>query len=226
MRIAVIGALKSEIIHLLNIFRNLEKMPARGLCVFKGGAAGHEFYFAVSGVGQLKSAAVTAALIERCCPEHIILTGSCGAVAPGVSKGDIVIAKSIIYHDIEDRFLAVLSDRLKKNFYRFAAPSSVFPFFENKFQDGKLHRGIVLSGNNPVAGTARKEELYKKWGGLCAEMEGAGFATACETAGVPWSVVRIVTDECGDLELITAGREEPLLLKKLAAYLRTSLGLR
>ena len=225
MRIAVIGALKSEIIHLLNKFPDLVRSESRGLALYEGKAGGHDLIFAVSGMGQLKCASAAAALIERSRPDQAVLTGTCGALAPGVSIGDAVIARDIVYYDISETFMDSLSERLKKGFSNFRAPESVLPFHQDSLYNGKVHRGLVLSGNNPVAGAAVKKALYEKWGGLCAEMEGAGFAAACEKAGVPWSVVRVVTDECGELEQIMSDSEPPELLKKLSDFISASLGL-
>ena len=55
--------------------------------------------------------------------------------------------------------------------------------------------GRVVSGDQFIASSQAKERLAKEFGGMCCEMEGAAIAHACHVNGVPFAVVRAISDK-------------------------------
>jgi len=53
-----------------------------------------------SGIGKVASALASALLIETFSPDLVINTGSAGGFDPDLDIGDIVIADSLMYHDV------------------------------------------------------------------------------------------------------------------------------
>ncbi len=58
----------------------------------------------------------------------------------------------------------------------------------------KIHRGTIASGDTFIADVDFKAFLKKEFGALCGEMEGGAIGHVCAANGVPFAVVRSVSD--------------------------------
>ena len=61
-----------------------------------------------------------------------------------------------------------------------------------------VFEGRVCSGDQFIGSAAAKERIVSTFGGMCCEMEGAAIAHACHIAGVPFVVVRAISDKADD----------------------------
>jgi len=60
--------------------------------------------------------------------------------------------------------------------------------------DATVVAGRIASGDAFVADPRRVAALRERFGAACAEMEGAAVAQVCARWGVPWVVVRSISD--------------------------------
>jgi len=145
-------------------------------------------------------------LVEKFGVTHIIFTGVAGSADPGVHVGDIVIAESLVQHDMDARPLfpqfevpltglsRLPSDRQMSQKLAAAARQ----FLENK-EKGKLHRGLIGSGDQFMSDPARLRTLKASLPDLLAvEMEGAAVAQVCFELGVPFGVIRTISDNANE----------------------------
>lgn len=58
--------------------------------------------------------------------------------------------------------------------------------------------GRVVSGDQFISDKAKKEWLVKTFQGYCTEMEGAAIAQACYLNGIPFLIVRAISDKADD----------------------------
>lgn len=58
----------------------------------------------------------------------------------------------------------------------------------------RVHRGLVVTGDQFISGPVRKGELYQAFHGLAAEMEGGAVAQTATLGGVPFGVLRTISD--------------------------------
>ena len=63
--------------------------------------------------------------------------------------------------------------------------------------DIKVLEGRVVSGDQFISATEQKERILATFGGLCCEMEGCAIAQAAYLNGVPFVVVRAISDKPG-----------------------------
>ncbi|MDE7524128.1 5'-methylthioadenosine/S-adenosylhomocysteine nucleosidase, partial [Streptococcus agalactiae] len=68
---------------------------------YSGRYGEHELVLVQSGVGKVMSAMSVAILVESFKVDAIINTGSAGAVATGLNVGDVVVADTLVYHDVD-----------------------------------------------------------------------------------------------------------------------------
>jgi nucleoside phosphorylase len=98
------------------------------------------------------------------------------------------LAKRVWRQTVMDRFEAIPTQELK----RFDIP---IPRVWKRAFKGRLGRGVVLAGNTLYEDGSHTKVKKEHEGRLRAvEMEGSGFASACERAGVPYVVARGIAD--------------------------------
>ena len=63
-----------------------------------------------------------------------------------------------------------------------------------------VFEGRICSGDQFIASSAARKTIISQFGGLCCEMEGAAVAQACHLNGVPWVIIRAISDKADDSE--------------------------
>jgi adenosylhomocysteine nucleosidase len=160
----------------------------------------------LSRIGKVAAAMTAAALVEKFGVTHIVFTGVAGSADPAVRVGDVVIAEAFVQHDMDasplfPRFEVpltglshlpsdlALSDRL-------AAATSTFL---EATSGPRLHRGLIGSGDLFIHDGKRLAALRSALPGLLAvEMEGAAVAQVCFELGIPFAVIRTISDNANE----------------------------
>ncbi|SDG59419.1 5'-methylthioadenosine/adenosylhomocysteine nucleosidase [Paraburkholderia phenazinium] len=163
-------------------------------------------------IGKVAAAATVSALIHAFDVEAVVFTGVAGGVGREVRIGDVVVADTLTQHDLDAsplfprfevpllgvaRFAAdqMLADQLAAATEQFVAEEG--PALAARFatQLPRVHRGLIISGDQFVASAAAVEALREALpDALAVEMEGAAIAQVCHEYGVPCAIVRTVSD--------------------------------
>jgi adenosylhomocysteine nucleosidase len=220
-RIGIISALAQEQTGLV------EEMTASSTTVHgmrsyqKGSLWGTETVCVLSRLGKVAAAATVASLIGRFKVSHILFTGVAGSADPDIKVGDIVIADQLVQHDMDSRPLfpkfeiplldlshfsasSSLTESLHKAAEKFLKEdfSSEISESERKkfgFNTPEIHRGLIASGDEFINSRSRLAELKQQLPNLMAvEMEGAAVAQVCFEFGIPFSVVRTISDSADE----------------------------
>lgn len=178
---------------------------------------GRESVCVLSRMGKVAAATTATTLIEHFGVTHILFTGVAGAADDKVKVGDIVIADQLIQHDMDSsplfpRFEIPLTGRslfdtdpemtekLKH------AVSGFFQHDLNEVIDKEdresfrlsqpvLHTGLIASGDEFITCRQRMNKLKNDLPRLLAvEMEGAAVAQVCQEYGIPFAVMRTISD--------------------------------
>jgi len=227
-RTAVIGAMPEEVATLLPLLQNRDSFQVGPFELHDGFLDGHPVTLAVCGVGKANAAALTQAMLMHGC-ERVVFTGVAGGLDPALSVGDIVVSSDAVQHDVDvtalgyelgvvpgeegvawtaDQQLAAIALEVAKE---------VVP-------DANVLMGRVASGDAFIADDARVAELRTRFSAACAEMEGAAVAQVCARWGVPWVVIRSLSDAAnGEASMdfraftqLAAGRAEKVVRGVLA----------
>ncbi|WP_338768997.1 5'-methylthioadenosine/adenosylhomocysteine nucleosidase [Massilia sp. METH4] len=160
----------------------------------------------LSRIGKVAAAMTAATLVERFGVTHILFTGVAGSADYAVRVGDVVIAESLVQHDMDAsplfaRFevpltgLAHLPSDLEMS-SRLAHAATCFLEGEN---GPTLHRGLIGSGDQFINDGVRLAALKNALPGLLAvEMEGAAVAQVCFELGIPFAVIRTISDNANE----------------------------
>jgi len=148
-----------------------------------------------TGVGKVKSAASIQYMLDHFPIEAVIFTGMAGAVNPEVKVGDIVISQNVVEHDFDLGGKGIV-ERMKIPWLE-ANPGlidlAVRASHELGFGD-RIHLGSVLTGDQAIIDSKKRKWLWDTFRGDCVEMEGAAVASVCFQNGIPFVIIRAITD--------------------------------
>ncbi len=220
-RIAIVSAMKEELHLLLAHMAGEQPVRRAGRDFWQGRLQGHEVVAVLSGIGKVAAATTAALLLAEFGAGRIVFTGTAGGLGEGVRVGDVVVADELLQHDMD---ASPLFPRHQVPLYgkaRFAADAamtaglhaasvrvldgsragSVSPAALAAFgiERPQVHQGLLISGDRFVSGRAESDALHAELPeALAVEMEGAALAQVCHDFGVPFAVVRTVSDRADD----------------------------
>lgn len=198
--LALVGAMAAETAPLLAAAEGVTPERVGPFELHRGRLDGVPVLIATCGIGKVHAAALTQALLERGAAA-VLFTGVAGGVDPTLRVGDLVVAERALQHDVDVTALGYargqvpgcegvawtadpdLRERVRGAAAAVAAAEGL-----------RVVVGTVASGDRFVADPAEVARLRAAFGAACAEMEGAAVAQVCAAWGVPWAVVRSVSD--------------------------------
>jgi adenosylhomocysteine nucleosidase len=207
--IGLICAIPQELAHLRDLLTHMNSEEEAHTRFDKGTIDGHDVVLTGSGMGKVNAALVTTLLANRFGCRAIVFSGVAGGLDPALAIGDIVVAERIIQHDA-----GVLEDERVQPYQpghvpfinptdRFGYPTdpSLLARVKDRLEavtvSGRLVYGTVLSGDQYLHCELTRDRLHREYGGSAVEMEGGAVAQVCEAFGIPWLVIRALSDLAG-----------------------------
>jgi adenosylhomocysteine nucleosidase len=203
MTTAIVSAMREELSAVLALMPDEHKQVVAGREFFAGHLHGQPVVAVLSRIGKVAAATTATVLVERFGVERIIFTGVAGGLAPGVNRGDIVIADAFLQHDLDASPIFPKYEVPLYGVDRFATDAQLTGQLARAAQralpGAALHRGLVVSGDRFVSTTAESRALQAALPlALAVEMEGAAFAQVCRDYAVPFAAVRTISDRADD----------------------------
>ncbi len=214
MKLGIIGAMPQEIDRISEELETKSIETIAGRSYHIGRFAGVDSILVFSHWGKVAAAITATTLIERFGVDCIIFTGVAGAVSPMLNVGDIVIADRLIQHDFdvsaagilskyEIPFLGISFFPVEEKLVELAKQAAEEYLMENNHppahalqRRGSVFVGMIASGDQFIANPDKLEELRAAIPDLlCVEMEGAAVAQVCHEYGIPYLVIRTISDK-------------------------------
>jgi adenosylhomocysteine nucleosidase len=167
-----------------------------GKTFFEGLLEGLTVVLSRADVGKVNSAITTQLLIDRGEVEAVIFTGVAGALVADLEIGELVIASGALYHDVDVTAFGYPLGQVPRLPKVFATDA----FLNRELQLactelGLQHRmGTIASGDSFISRPGQRETLAENFGALAVEMEGAAVAQTCYLNGIPFSLLRAISD--------------------------------
>ncbi|MDV7188125.1 5'-methylthioadenosine/adenosylhomocysteine nucleosidase [Lutibacter sp. TH_r2] len=216
--IGIISAMQEEVQALLHELKNISTTEKGKRTYYQGDLFGKKVVIVFSRWGKVASAATTTQLINDFDLNELIFTGVAGAIQPHLNIGDVVIGKHLYQHDLDARpFYNQFEIPILKQLYVETKDSSILLKATNNFIENystyvekneantfnitkpKVIKGDIASGDLFVSSKQKIAELNKGIASaVCCEMEGASVAQVCFEYDVPFSIIRIISDEAND----------------------------
>jgi len=227
---AVIGAMPEEVVRLRAALGSPRAESAGPFTWTSGELEGLPVLLAECGIGKVNAAALTQALLSAGAG-RVVFTGVAGAVDPSLAVGDVVVSVDAVQHDVDVTGLGYPLGEVPGTGRAWAADAELrtaAAAAARELGGVRVVEGRVASGDAFVADRGKVEYLRETFGAACAEMEGAAVAQVCSRWGVPFVIVRSISDTADhaaevDFRAFTelaAGRAEAVvrgLLRRLAS---------
>ncbi|MBQ2785236.1 MAG: 5'-methylthioadenosine/adenosylhomocysteine nucleosidase [Oscillospiraceae bacterium] len=202
MKLGIIGAMAVEIATLKENMVDMKQTERTGMVFYEGKLQGVDAVVVQSGIGKVNAAVCTQILCDCFGVTHVVNTGIAGSLLAELDIGDLVISRDAIHHDFDLHFwgrpigqvpgfdvIAFPADE-KMIQIAFAAAEEVNP--------GHTRIGRVASGDQFICSKEQKEKIIADTKGICAEMEGASIAHTAYRNGVPFVIIRAISDKADD----------------------------
>ena len=201
-KLGIIGAMQEEVETLLSRMENKKELRKAGSVFFEGVLEGLPAVIVQCGVGKVNAAMCTQVLCDLFDVTHLVNTGIAGSLCAELDIGDLVVSRDAMYHDVDAvhfgypygkvpgmDVIGFPADEAMMN-YAHAAAEAVNP--------GHTKVGRIASGDQFVAEKALKEKIIAVTQGLCTEMEGAAIAQTAYRNGIPFVILRAISDKADD----------------------------
>ena len=202
--IGIICAMQIEADGILARCDHIRTEEKFGMTFSHGTLHGKELVIVVCGVGKVNAAMCATVLINDYRPSLVINSGVAGAVSPVVSIGDLVVGTRAVEHDMN---ITALGDKQGEVSF----PNGKVLFFDcdkaasllleevcGGLEDTKVVRGIIASGDIFISTRPQRLRLNDRFGAIACEMEGAAIGHVCHCCGVPFVILRAISDDINE----------------------------
>jgi adenosylhomocysteine nucleosidase len=200
IKLGIIGAMEVEVKTLMDKVEGAQMREQARMTFCEGKLNGMDVVIARCGIGKVSAALCVQAMVDLYGVTHIMNTGVAGSLDARIDIADLVVATDAVEHDMDvtplgyERgqvpgmdCLAYQADRRLAEGIKQAAAKAA--------PDVRVYEGRVVSGDQFVASAQVKADLKAGFDGMCCEMEGASIAHACHVNGVPFAIVRAISDK-------------------------------
>ena len=225
-RIGILGAMPEEINGIVSLLKDKSEVIKGMRTYYLGTINDVEVVVVFSRWGKVASATTVTHLIIEFGITQLFFTGVAGAIHPSLNIGDIVIASSLIQHDLDarpimDRFEIPLLGKTMlcppreildvaiESIGELVRTKSLIQLLSLKQQEAfsllnlKMVVGQIASGDQFFASNGDKENLSAILPEvLCVEMEGAAVAQVCFEYNIPYVIIRTISDEANDNSVV------------------------
>lgn len=201
--LGIIGAMDEEIAKIKEQMENVRVMSRASMEFFEGTVNGQPVVVVRSGIGKVNAAMCTQILADVYHVDAIINTGIAGSLNADINIGDIVLSTDTLEHDMDAvAFGYPLGQIPRMDTLSFKADAKLRKAAKSVCEqvnpDVTVFEGRVVSGDQFISDKEKKQWLVDNFAGYCTEMEGAAIAHAAYLNGIPFLVIRAISDKADD----------------------------
>ena len=200
--IGIIGAMQIEVEAICAAMENTITETVGNMTFVCGDLRGKRVVCAKCGIGKVFAAMCAQTMILRYAPDCIINSGVAGTLSESLSIGQIALAEQVVQHDMDTspigdpvglisgiNIIYIPTDPTVTAALAAAVGSEGVPYL----------RGTVASGDQFICHTADKDRIRSTFETadkpvIACEMEGAAIGQVCYVNGVPYGILRAISD--------------------------------
>ncbi|MDO4763540.1 MAG: 5'-methylthioadenosine/adenosylhomocysteine nucleosidase [Flavobacteriaceae bacterium] len=205
MKIGIIGAMEVEVEFLKEALKDRKDKIINGFEFSEGKIGNHEVVVLLSGIGKVSAAVATTLLINKYQPELLINTGTAGGLKDS-KVYDIILATEVRHHDVDVTAFGYEIGQQAKMPPAFSSDENWLKKAENhcKKYSENIRLGVVVSGDSFISDRERKLWIEEKFPmALAVEMEASAIAQTCYILGVPFLMLRAISDSAGEGDTVS-----------------------
>ena len=202
-KIGIIGAMELEVEQLKKEMAVESVIKKAGMDFFEGTLSNVPVVVVRSGIGKVNAALCVQILADVFQVSHVINTGVAGSLNAKLDIGDILISRDALHHDMDTTIFGYQPGEVHQmGFREFRADERMMELAREACEkvnpDIRVMFGRVVSGDQFISSKEVKERLIALFQGDCAEMEGASIAHGAYLNGLPFVIIRAISDKADD----------------------------
>lgn len=203
MKIGILAAMDKEVALLLPLLEDRREVEFDGSKAFIGRMGDNEVCVMKCGIGKVNSALNAYRMIDGFGPELVVNSGVAGGADASMKVGSLLIATEAAYHDV---WCGPGTEwgRIDGMPRRFAMDKALVEACHALPGLEDARYGLICSGDRFISKADEVEFIKGEFpDALACDMESASIAHACLYKGVPFAVVRVVSDTPGQADNIS-----------------------
>ena len=196
MKLAIMGAMPEEVEPLLEFFGKYETVNYANNKYYVANYKGNEIVIAYSKIGKVNSTITASTMIQKFGCEKLLFSGVAGAVCDSLKVGDLVVATKLAQHDLDISAFGHPYGYVPEGSVYEEADSELIKVAKDVATEKNidLKEGIIVTGDQFVCDVERKNWIEKTFDASALEMEGASVAVTCNALGIPFFILRAMSD--------------------------------
>ena len=216
MIIGIMGAMPDEVDQLCARLENVTKEQYAGVEYHRGTLHDKQVVVCCAGMGKANAASTVQVLCTKYGIDRLIFSGIAGNMTSKIGIGDVVIGKTVLYHDAQLDMICQNPPFLKE----YSGDPELIAAAEAACAEAgvKALVGKIATGDLFVGDSETKAAIEAKCAPDCVEMEGAAVSQIAAKNGVPCVILRAMSDNADE------SGYEVLVVKQfsIAEYIKTS----
>ena len=200
-KLGIIGAMTVEVETLKAQMHELTGTERAGMTFYEGLLESTNVVVVQCGVGKVNAALCVQILCDCFGVTHVVNTGIAGSLCAQLDIGDLVVSRDAMYHDFTCSAFGYPDGQVPGMPRMYEADERLMALAyaaAEEVNPGHTKVGRVASGDQFVSDKDKKEKIIALTDALCTEMEGAAIAHAAYRNGVPFVILRAISDKADD----------------------------
>lgn len=233
MKIGIIGAMEEEIRYLKKVIKNQESVNYYSYEFTQGQLGQHDVVLVLSGIGKVNATVSALLLKEKFDVDVLINTGSAGAIDPALEVGDIVIAHSLTHHDVDVTGFGYEPGQMAGMPNVYYPNTQLMRLAQEVCREMDLEPivGQIASGDQFINSSEKIKTIAETFPTVrAAEMESAAIAQTAHVLGLPFVIIRAISDSADDEAsmsfdqfILLAGKVSATIVTKLVEAIPSSI---
>ena len=195
--IGIIGAMEPEVEAIIATLEEKKSETVSRITFYTGKIGEKTVAVAKCGIGKVFAALCAEIMILKYNPDLLVNTGVGGALASGITTGDIVIASDLCQHDMDTSAIGDpkgLVSGINMIFFEADKRANEILLTSAKSLGLNARLGRIASGDKFIASKEDKTRIMTDFSADACEMEGCAIAQTAFVNGTPFAVVRAISD--------------------------------
>ncbi|WP_457746575.1 5'-methylthioadenosine/adenosylhomocysteine nucleosidase [Sulfurimonas sp.] len=196
MKIAIMGAMPEEVAPILEHLDNVVEVNYAKNKYYKAQYKDIEIVVAYSKIGKVFSTLTASTMLQMFACDVLLFTGVAGAVSSELHIGDLVVANKLAQHDLDITIFGHPHGFVPEGSVYIEADKDLIALSKIVADEMKVDvkEGIIATGDQFIASQERKNFIAETFKADALEMEGASVAVVCDALGVPFFILRSISD--------------------------------
>ena len=192
--IGIISAMWEELELIHSAMTDVKEYKYAEKVYYEGKLFGKSAVLTVCGIGKVSAAIYTQIMIDKFDVGTIIQTGVAGSMDAKATHFSLVVANSLTYHSVHKPLL-----RTNYPYTDYFTPDEKLSSLLYDAARAELpessHMGLIITGDDFISAGEVKDNLKKEFpSALCTEMEGCAVANVATVNGIPFAIIRCISD--------------------------------